>query len=76
MLKILFTQGKFPLFCLSCLFFGGALWLPFNLDNQSLVGFSAVVLGLLTHFCLQKPSQPINLLLFFVLHKSKTKIYF
>ena len=62
-----FYSGKFPLFCLSCLFFGGALWLPFNLDNQSLVGFSAVVLGLLTHFCLQKPSQPINLLLFFVL---------
>ena len=62
-----FYQGSFPLFCLCCLFFGGLLWLPFNLNNQSLVGFSAVILGLLTYYCLLRPNQPISLLLFFVL---------
>lgn len=62
-----FYQGKFLIFCLFCLLFGGLVWLPFNQNYQSLVGFSAVVLGLLTYFCLLKPNEPISVLLFFVL---------
>jgi len=62
-----FYQGNFPFFCFCCLFFGGLFWLPINQYNHSLVGFSAVILGLLTYYCLLRPNQHISLLLFFVL---------
>lgn len=46
---------------------GGIFWLLLNSGASSLIGASAVVSGYLAYFCLQRPNEPINFLLFFVL---------
>jgi len=54
---------------------GGVFWLLLNSGASSLIGASAVVSGYLAYFCLQRPNEPINFLLFFVLPLSlKPKI--
>lgn len=59
---------KFKFFTASCLLSGSLIWLLFNLDtNSHLIGFSAVILGSLCFFCLERPNQPITFLLFFIL---------
>jgi len=59
---------KFKFFTASCLLSGSLIWLLFNLGtNSHLIGFSAVILGSLCFFCLERPNQPITFLLFFIL---------
>ena len=60
--------NKFKLFIVACLISGSLTWLLFNFStNSHLIGFSAVILGSLCFFCLDRPNQPITFLLFFVL---------
>ena len=60
--------NKFRLFIAVCLISGSLTWLLFNFNtNSHLIGFSAVILGSLCFFCLDRPNQPITFLLFFVL---------
>lgn len=49
------------------LFLGGLMWLTFNPQTVNLIGFSSSVLGVVTLYCLIKPEDKINLLLFFIL---------
>lgn len=49
------------------LFLGGLMWLSFNPKTVNLIGFSSSVLGVVTLYCLIKPEDKINLLLFFIL---------
>ena len=49
------------------LFLGGLMWLGFNPKTVNLIGFSSSVLGVVTLYCLIKPEDKINLLLFFIL---------
>jgi len=59
---------NFKYFTASCLLSGSLIWLLFNLGtNSHLIGFSAVILGSLCFFCLERPNQPITFLLFFIL---------
>jgi len=59
---------KFKFFIAVCLTSGSLFWLLFNFGtNSHLIGFSAVILGSLCFFCLDRPNQPITFLLFFVL---------
>jgi membrane associated rhomboid family serine protease len=59
---------SFKIFITICLISGSLIWLLFNFGtNSHLIGFSAVILGSLCFFCLERPNQPITLLLFFVL---------
>jgi membrane associated rhomboid family serine protease len=59
---------KFKFFIAVCLLSGSLMWLLFNFGTSSLlIGFSAVILGSLCFFCLDRPNQPITFLLFFVL---------
>jgi membrane associated rhomboid family serine protease len=60
--------NKFKLFTAVCLISGSLIWLLFNFStNSHLIGFSAVILGSLCFFCLDRPNQPITFLLFFIL---------
>ena len=60
--------NKFKIFITICLISGSLIWLLFNFStNSHLIGFSAVILGSLCFFCLDRPNQPITFLLFFVL---------
>lgn len=63
----LLSASEFKYLCVSSLILGGIFWLTFNQSSTNLVGFSACVVAMLTLFCLQYPSKPISLLLFFVL---------
>ena len=60
--------NKFKIFITVCLTSGSLIWFLFNFSaNSHLIGFSAVILGSLCFFCLDRPNQPITFLLFFVL---------
>lgn len=64
----LLGSRKFIHFIIACLICGIIAWVPFNLESSRfIIGVSALVLGALCFFCLEKPNNPITLLLFFVL---------
>ncbi len=60
-------KSKYKLFCLSSVLLGLLVWTPFNAHDQYIVGSSAIVLSALCFFCLNRPNEPITLLLFFIL---------
>ena len=49
------------------LILGGLMWLIFNPQTVNLIGFSSSVLGVVSLYCLIKPEDKLNLLLFFIL---------
>ena len=66
-LESMVGQNLFLTSILTSLFMGGLMWLSFNSQTVNLIGFSSSVLGVVTLFCLIKPEDKINLLLFFIL---------
>lgn len=65
--ELILGKSKYKLFCLSSVLLGLLVWIPFNTHDQYIVGSSSIVLSALCFFCLNRPNEPITLLLFFIL---------
>ena len=66
-LELIVGSTRYLSLLLISLIVGGLMWVVFNPQSASLIGFSASVLGVMSLYCLNRPKEKINLLLFFIL---------
>ena len=66
-LELIVGSTRYLSLLLISLIVGGLMWVVFNPQSASLIGFSASVLGVMSLYCLNRPNEKINLLLFFIL---------